>query len=323
MSGRHSVTRDVDGRSAIVIREMRVPSDRFDIDAELVRRLVADQHPEWATLPIRRVALSGWDNRTFHLGDEMLVRLLSAPGYAGQVEKEQAWLPWLAPRLPLPIPAPVAIGMPTTAFPYPWSIYRWLPGEPANAASIAELPRFASDLAAFLAALQRIDASAGAIPDAANGFRGGPLAIYDAETRRSITALALIGLVDAPSATAVWEAALAAIWSGPPVWVHGDVAVGNLLVQEGALSAVIDFGCCAVGDSACDTVIAWNRFAGGSRVAFQAALPLDDATWERGRGWALWKALITVAGALDTVLATAAEARRIVAEVLADHRSQQ
>jgi aminoglycoside phosphotransferase (APT) family kinase protein len=118
----------------------------------------------------------------------------------------------------------------------------------------------------------------------------------------------------------VWEAALNATWPGPPVWVHGDVAVGNLLVQEGRLSAVIDFGCSAVGDPACDLVIAWTLFAGASRAAFVAGMPVDAAAWARGRGWALWKALITLAGYLHTDLEKAGEARRIIAAVLADHR---
>jgi aminoglycoside phosphotransferase (APT) family kinase protein len=263
------------------------------IDADLALRLVAAQFPQWAHLLIRPVANGGWDNRTFHLGEEMALRLPSAGRYAAQVEKEQLWLPRLAPHLPLPIPAPLATGQPGEGYPFPWSVNRWLEGEAAQSAGVADLRQFAVDLAAFLRALQRIDASEGPPAGKHSFFRGGPLATYDAETREAIRALE--GQVDASRARTVWEAALEASWAGPPVWIHGDVADGNLLVRDGRLSAVIDFGQLAVGDPACDLVIAWTLFEAESRTAFQAALPLDGATWARARGWALWKALIVLA----------------------------
>jgi aminoglycoside phosphotransferase (APT) family kinase protein len=168
------------------------------------------------------------------------------------------------------------------------------------------------------AALQRIDASGGPPPGQHTAFRGAPLATYDEETRRTIAAVR--EWVDAPAATAIWEAALAAPWGGPPVWFHGDVAVNNLLVRGGRLSAVIDFGCAGVGDPACDTVIAWTLFSGASRAAFRAGLPLDAATWQRGRGWALWKALLVFNQERLSDHVKAAEARRVIAELLADPR---
>jgi|SRR5579884_2246034 len=289
-----------------------------EISVALVRRLVATQFPRWAELPIRPVAAGGWDNRTFHLGDQLTVRLPSAANYALQVEKEQRWLPRLAPVLPLPIPAPVAMGVPAEGYPWPWSVYRWLAGEPATTAPIADMPQFATALAEFLVALQRADASTGPLPGVHNFYRGGPLNVYDAETRRAIAALA--GEIDATAATAVWDAALATRWRGAPVWFHGDVAVGNLLLERGRLCAVIDFGTSGVGDPACDLAIAWTLFAGASREAFRAALPLDEATWARGRGWALWKALIVAARLAGTDRREAAASRRVIAEVLADHR---
>lgn len=292
------------------------PIERDDIDAALVSRLVANQFPQWAHLPVRPVAVSGWDNRTF-LGDEMSVRLPSAEGYVAQVEKEHRWLPRLAPHLPLPIPVPLAMGQPTDEYPWPWSVYRWLAGEPASIAHIANLNRFATDLANFLVALQQIDPTGGPPAGPDTFHRGGSLATYDGETRRAITALQ--GTIDAAAASEVWKTALAATWQGPPVWFHGDVAVGNLLVEAGRLSAVIDFGCSGVGEPACDLVIAWTLFAGESCEAFRTTLPLDEGAWARGRGWALWKGLITLVEHRETNPTGAAASRRVIDAVLADH----
>jgi aminoglycoside phosphotransferase (APT) family kinase protein len=289
-------------------------TDRFDpalFTPDFVSRLVASQFPEWADLPVRQVSLQGWDNRTFRLGDELSVRLPSAAGYVPQIEKEHRWLPRLAPCLPLPIPAPLAKGQPALGYPSEWSIYRWLPGEPVETACIPDLDRFASDLAGFLGALYRIDPGDGPIAGPHSFYRGGPLVTYDAETRQAIVTLR--DEIDADAATRIWEEALAAEWNGPPVWVHGDVAVANLLVQDGRLCAVIDFGSSAVGDPACDTVIAWTYLTGDSRHRFRNELPVDQATWTRGRGWALWKALILIAGT-DPIKAM--DSRRVLSEVV-------
>ncbi|HEX2183462.1 MAG TPA: aminoglycoside phosphotransferase family protein [Rubrobacteraceae bacterium] len=295
----------------------KMHTGRVYIDAALVRSLVAAQFPQWADLPIRPVELDGWDNATFRLGESMSVRLPSAAPYAPQVEKEHRWLPRLAPLLPLPIPVPLARGEPGEGYPFPWSVYRWLEGEPAVTARVDDAVEFARTLARFLIALRRIDPAGGPRPGRHNFFRGGPLTVYDAETRRAIAALD--GRIDADAATAAWEAALAAAWHGPPVWFHGDVAAGNLLVEEGSLSAVIDFGTSGVGDPSCDLAIAWTFFEGEGRDAFRAALRLDDATWRRGRGWALWKALITLAGHPDTDSPLAATVRSQIDDMIADH----
>lgn len=288
-----------------------------EITEALVRRLIAAQFPQWATLPVTRVVPGGWDNRTFRLGDDMLVRLPSATGYVPQVEKEHRWLPRLAPHLPLPIPVPLGIGTPAFGYPFPWSIYRWIEGERAIDAPIADDTRFAIDVAQFLVALQRIDAGDGPAAGVHSFFRGGPLAVYNAESRNAI--VALDGQIDSERATVVWDAALAAAWHGPPVWVHGDLAPGNLLVRDGRLCAVLDFGCSAVGDPACDLVLAWTFLSGASREAFRATLGLDDGTWARARGWALWKALIVAARHADTNAPEAAASRQIIDAVLADH----
>jgi aminoglycoside phosphotransferase (APT) family kinase protein len=238
------------------------------------------------------VELDGWDNATFRLGDDLTVRLPSADPYAAQVEKEQRWLPVLAPHLPLRIPEPVARGEPSDDFSRPWSVYRWIEGEPAAPGRVTDLESFALDLAHFTDALRRIDATDGPAAGAHSFNRGGPLDFYDAQTRKAISSLR--SQIDADRATELWDEARAAVWDGPPTWLHGDVTAANLLVRDGRLAAVLDFGCCAVGDPACDLAIAWTFFDGPSRAAFRDHGGLDDATWARGRGWALWKALVTL-----------------------------
>lgn len=286
------------------------------IDDQLVRRLLTAQFPHWAALPIAPAVPQGWDNRTFRLGTELSVRLPSAHRYVLQVEKEHRWLPYLAPRLPLPIPAPLAQGAPGEGYPWPWSVYRWIDGQPALLGEIGDLTQFAADVAHFLAALHTVDATGGPEPGSHNFWRGAPPAVYDTETRHALAALD--GLVDTDAVRTVWDAALRSHWHHAPVWIHGDIAPGNLLLRDGQLNAVIDFGGAAVGDPACDTVIAWTLFEGQSRAIFRTMLPLDEATWMRGRGWALWKALITLAGHLDPDVAQAAQARRTIDAVLAD-----
>lgn len=297
------------------------PADaRPSIDAALVKRLIAAQFPQWSELPIKAVEPGGWDNRTFRLGERMIVRLPSAASYALQVEKEQHWLPRLAPQLPVPIPTPVAKGQPDSHFPWAWSVYDWLDGETMRDAPIGDLTAFATDVAAFLSALQKIDSTGGPLPGQHNFFRGAAPGVYDSETRQALAALR--GKLDTVTATEVWETALASTWEKPPVWFHGDIAWGNLLLRDGRLCAVIDFGTSGIGDPACDLVIAWALFDGESRKAFRNGLQLDEATWARGRGWALWKALITVAG-IDANQVEAEKSRRVIEAVLADHKASQ
>jgi aminoglycoside phosphotransferase (APT) family kinase protein len=287
------------------------------LDASLARRLIDSQFPQWAHLPITTVDLDGWDNRSFRLGSELTVRLPSGNWYAQQVDKEQRWLPVLAPQLPLPIPTPVAKGEPDAEFPYPWSVYRWLDGEPASSARIRDLSDFATTLARFLNALGRIDATNGPTPGQHNFFRGGPLSTYAEETIAAIDALADEIPVD--EVKRVWADANASDWERGPVWIHGDVAAANLLVSDGQLAAVLDFGSSGIGDPACDTVIAWTFLSESSRDRFRAERDLDSATWSRGRGWALWKALTTLAGCLESGACEAAMPRREIARIVADY----
>lgn len=286
----------------------------IEIDEHLARRLVDSQFPQWSDLPVVPVEVGGWDNRTYRLGDELTVRLPNGDWYALAVDKEQRWLPIVAARVPLPIPTPVARGVPALGYPYPWSVYRWLDGRTAKPASIRDLTGFATALAGFLVALQAVDPTGGPKPGRHNFFRGGPLTTYADETLRTIDALGTE--IPRDDALRAWDEAVSANWHGEPVWLHGDVSVGNLLVRDGALAAVIDFGTCGVGDPACDMVIAWTLLSGASQDAFRRTLGVDAGTWARGRGWALWKALISLAGAGTD--AEAAVQRHVIAEVLAD-----
>ncbi|WP_198153720.1 aminoglycoside phosphotransferase family protein [Catenuloplanes japonicus] len=289
---------------------------RAGIDAALVRRLIEAQFPQWAALPIRPVEVDGWDNRTYRLGDTMSVRLPTAPGYVPAVAKENEWLPRLAPHLPVPIPSVRGAGVPSAEYPYPWSVRDWLSGTTAMATPPADLPRFAEQVAAFLLALQRCPADGGPPAGAHSWHRGAPPAFYDDETRACLRTLK--GHIDTDRAAAVWADALAADFTGTPVWFHGDIASGNLLVRDGALAAVIDFGTSGVGDPACDLVITWTFFAGESRRAFRAAVGHDEGAWARARGWVLWKAMLVLTEVIDTDPREATDLHRLITDVLAD-----
>jgi aminoglycoside phosphotransferase (APT) family kinase protein len=295
-------------------------ADEVDTDADLVARLVAAQFPHWADLPIRPVPSAGTDNALYRLGGDLVARLPRIHWAVEQVATEQRWLPRLAPHLPLAIPTPVARGQPGQEFPWPWSVYRWLDGESETPRRGADLERMAADLARFIIALQRIDTQAGPVPGAHSASRGQPLATRDASTRAAIAAVR--DTFDAGALSTAWDAALhAPIWFRPPVWIHGDLKPGNFLYRAGRLSAVIDFGCLSVGDPACDLQVAWNLFDAEARAIFREALAVDDATWARGRGWALSVGLIALPYYRETNPELAAIARRAIAEVLADARA--
>lgn len=267
--------------------------DELATDVALAARLLAAQFPAWAGLPIRPVRSAGTDHGLYRLGDDMAVRLPRVRTAALQVDKQHRWLPRLAPLLPLAVPEPLGQGAPGEGYPWPWSVCRWLEGRDAAAEPVADLRRAATDLGRFVAALQRADAAHGPPPGEHCAHRGVPLSARDRETRAAIRSLH--GMLDTGAATAAWEAALSAPpWHGPPVWIHGDLHAGNLLVHEGRLSAVIDFGLLAVGDPACDVMCAWTLLSPEARDLFRAALPVDDATWARGRGWALSFGLIAL-----------------------------
>jgi aminoglycoside phosphotransferase (APT) family kinase protein len=292
-----------------------VHADEHPIDAALVRRLVRAQFPAWGHLAVTPVESWGTDHAIFRLGDELAVRLPRIAGATGQARKELRWLPRLAPQLPVPIPLTLALGDSGEGYPWEWSVCQWLEGEPTAPGGVDAA--FAAGLARFLTALWSIDTADGPPPATARSNRGGPLRARDPAVRDAIEALG--GEVDAAAVTAIWEAdAAAPAWDRPPVWIHGDVLPGNLLAAGGRLAGVIDFGCLGIGDPACDVMAAWALLPRGARATFREALGLDDATWARGRGWALSVALIALPYYLQTNPGIVAQSRRTIAEVLAD-----
>lgn len=259
----------------------RMHEDEVDTDADLVHRLLESQHPQWAELPIERVPSAGTDNALYRLGDDLAVRLPRIHWAVDLVAKEQAWLPVLAPHLPLAVPLPVAAGVPEEAFPFPWGVVQWLPGEMAALDRLDDPVQAALDLAAFVRALQAIDPTGGPKHD-----RGRPIRLGDEVVRAGIARLG--DEVDVGAITEAWDRVMAAPdYDGPAVWFHGDLSYLNLLAQDGKLTAVIDWGTCGVGDPAIETIIAWSLFPPDARQAYREALGLDDATWQRGKGWVI------------------------------------
>ncbi|MFD6624406.1 aminoglycoside phosphotransferase family protein [Streptomyces diastaticus] len=263
-----------------------------DITTDVVRALIAEQFPEWSDLPVTPVDPQGWDNRTFRLGDELAARLPSGESYVAAVEKEDRYLPLLARHLPLAVPEVVATARPGSGYPFPWSVRRWLPGNTVT----PDIDRgaLASDLGGFLAALRKVPSEGGPVGGSHSHFRGCHPSVYSSQVEAAL--ITLKDEVDAKTCEAIWADALTSAWPQAPVWFHGDVAAGNMLLTEGRLSAVIDFGTCGVGDPACDLVMAWTYFEGEERQTFREAVDLSDDTWRRARGWALWKALATMGG---------------------------
>lgn len=267
-------------------------------------------------MAVRPVPQSGWDNRTFRLGAHLAARLPSAAEYEEPIHREQRWLAHLRRHLPLPIPEPLALGRPGCGYPWVWSVRQWLPGEPAAAGQSIDTETFVPGLAAFLNALRAAPAAQGPRPGPANFYRGAALAHYEGQFREAMAALG--GRIDITAAMCAWESAARSQWEGAPVWVHGDVAMGNLLLSGGTLAAVIDFGQMCVGDPACDLAIAWTCLRGPRREAFRELLGLDAGTWARGRAWALWKAAIVAAGLIKTNAAEAQACWSTIDEVVAD-----
>jgi aminoglycoside phosphotransferase (APT) family kinase protein len=266
--------------------------DRQPIEIGLVQDLIRLQFPQWSDLPLTPTENASWNNSTFRLGQDMLVRLPTAERYVAQVEKEQYWLPILSSKLPLPIPSPLACGKASALFPRPWSIYRWIEGETANSKRVSSLDAFADDAAAFLLALQQLDSTNAPGPGPHNFHRGGSLLVYNQQARQSIEALGQ--RIDRQRALSLWEAGLASAWAGPDVWLHGDFAPSNMIVNNGRLAAVIDFGSCSVGDPACDLVIAWTFLDATARKRFAERMDGNAALWKRARAWTLWKAMLIV-----------------------------
>ncbi|MFF4833790.1 aminoglycoside phosphotransferase family protein [Streptomyces sp. NPDC001315] len=291
---------------------LKMHSDEVDLDASLVGRLVAEQFPQWAGEPVERLESSGTENAMFRLGSGLVVRLPRRPGAVADVEHEQRWLPRLAPRLPCAVPEALGRGGPGTGFSWPWSVYRWLDGRNPVVGAVEEPKLLAEDLAEFIGALRRIGPQ-----DGPPNHRGVPLATRDADTRSAIAQLE--GRIDTGAVTALWEQALRAPQrQAPPVWAHGDLSPGNVLVSGGRLEAVIDFGTVGVGDPAVDLIVAWNLLPESARDTFRDAVGADDAEWARGRGWALSISLIQLPYYWETNPALAENSRHVIGEILAE-----
>ena len=290
----------------------------ININVDLVQNLIKEQFPEWSNLEIKPVQNSGHDNRTFHLGENMSVRLPSAEWYVPQVEKEQKWLPILSQYLSIPISQPLAKGKPNNDYPYPWSIYKWVDGETLTRENIADLNQFAKDLGGFLVELQSIDASEGPFAGIHNFYRGGDLAVYDEQSKNTIENNK--DIFNEHLLKEIWELSLDSKWDAEPVWLHGDVAPGNILVKDGKLCAVIDFGVLGVGDPSCDAAMAWTFFDSNSRKIFKTAMDMKEETWNRARGWALWKALITYDGNKDSNKTIAEESFRTIKIIIDEYK---
>jgi len=276
----------------------RMPAAEVDIDASIVRALLREQHPDLADLPVVEAG-GGWDNRLFRLGHELLVRLPRRQASAGLIDIERRWLPELAPRLPLATPTALRYGLPGCGFPWNWTIAPWLPGRNAAQSPPDDLFAAATQLGAFVSAFHRP-----APPDApGNPFRGIQLSERSAGVQERMRKLR--DEVDGDALLAVWEDAVRApAWSGAPLWIHGDLHPCNLLVHDGRLSAVIDFGDLTAGDPATDLSVAWMLFPPAAHAVFRAAsrettAPVDDDTWRRARGWALALGLAYLAPSSD------------------------
>ena len=282
---------------------MRVHADELDVDESLVRALLAEQFPGWADLPLERAG-DGTVNVIYRLGEELSVRIPRRDGPETEDDLEFRWLPLLARQLPVAIPRPVARGRPGAGYPWFWSVHTWLQGD------LPTGPLAVADVAGLVSALQRIELPGA--PEPAYG-RGRPLADRDAYVR------AALERVDAPGALELWERAVSAPgWEHEPVWVHADLDRRNVLVRDGRLAAVLDWGGVGVGDPAVDVMVAWKLVDAEERERFRELVGVDDATWLRAQGWVVSQALSALGYyTLDTNPAIVGEATRWLAEVLA------
>lgn len=262
----------------------RLHADQVDIDESVARRLIAAQLPRYASLPLHRVASGGTENAVFRLGSALAVRMPLTPGAVGGLLKEVRWLPVVAAHVSLDVPEVVATGSPDEGYPFPWAVLTWLPGQDALSGQFRSLPETASGLGRFVSELRSIGATDAT--DAPAGGRGGPLVRRDEAFRSALSQCD--GLLDVGRAAAVWDDALAAPpWDGPPVWLHADLIPGNLLVREGRLAGVLDFGTVSTGDPAYDVTAAWHILDAASRPAFLDSLGADEPTRRRARGLVL------------------------------------
>ena len=291
----------------------KMHENEFEVDNCLVRALLKSQYPQWAHLPLKTIPSSGTDNVLFRLGSEYVVRLPRIDWATESIHKEFEWVPKISRFLTIPISTPLFKGDPELSYPWSWTVTRWNEGHTPNLEKEGEYALLANDLADFLNELHQIPLANGP-----TSRRGIPLTELDADTRKAIACLK--GEIDVESVTSRWnQLSSAPSWSKDPVWVHGDFLPGNILVQNNRLSAVIDFSDVGMGDPACDLVIGWSLLNSHSRRYFRENLKnIDDATWDRGRGWALSIALIMLPYYKYSNPVLALLARQMIDNVLCD-----
>jgi aminoglycoside phosphotransferase (APT) family kinase protein len=297
----------------------RMHADEIDIDADLVRGLLAAHFPRWAGLPITRVASAGTENAMFRLGTDLAARLPMIAGATAGIVREQQWLPKLAPHLPVAVPEVIGVGEPTEDFPWQWSVCRWLTGCNPEVDSLAEPEDLAIDLAEFISALRAVDPTGGP-----RQGRSGELANRDDATVAALEASrGLVDILDADidALRGIWAEAVTIPGSAQHAWAHGDLSPGNMLTDQGRLRAVIDFSGVGVGDPTVDLIVAWNLLPAPARPILRAALDVDDETWARGRAWALSIAAIQLPYYDTTNPALASNSRHVLAQIVADERT--
>ncbi|MGA7206720.1 MAG: aminoglycoside phosphotransferase family protein [Specibacter sp.] len=287
--------------------------DEVDIETDAVARMVSEQFPQWSGRPLAPLYPAGTDNVMFNLDGLFALRLPRTPAAARLLEKELTYPPMLAPLLTADIPMTVATGAPTAGYPFTWAVSRWLPGR--NPLPGRAPDSVAVQLAGFVRALHSIVPPAPS--EALHSYRGGLLAARDLETLTAITRCE--DQFDAARLTRAWDIALQApVGTGPATWIHTDLQPGNLLVDRGMLSGVIDWGGLAVGDPAIDLIVAWNLLDDAGRLAFRRTLGVADGDWERGRGWALSIGLVAYPYYIDSNPTLAAVSKYQIEQVLAD-----
>jgi len=286
--------------------------NEYPVDAALVRRMLADQMPQWSELPMHRLETSGTVNVAFRLGDDKLVRLPRTANFASGPQREARWLPTFAPLVPLEVPTYLALGVPTEAYPSHWSVLRWIEGKPADEFTLHDLHEAASDLGAFLLALRKVPTQ-GAPED--GNYRAFGLAKVDSDLRRWVQRLP--DDIDRSAVLAIWESCLSiGEWNGLPTWLHSDLRGDNLIAHNGRLVGVIDWEGCTVGDPSADYLPAWWLFDGASRETFRATSRAEHPDWLRAMGWALHMAVVAIPYYAGTNPMLVAQARSALNEIL-------